>query len=126
MVSNLGSGSGGSSERRLLEADEQAMPTSEGLIFEIDTSKPSIGSRVSSWARLHPILIAFWVFTLAVGFPLLAAGKTDVVLDTCILFSFWLTALAVKLASRTAKPSHHGCGSFWLVFSTLSSGPPWP
>lgn len=49
-----------------------------------------------NWAFRNPLLLIFWLLTLAVGIPLRHAVGIDSVLSISLLFAAWLTALAIQ------------------------------
>ncbi|KAL2173959.1 uncharacterized protein P884DRAFT_316712 [Thermothelomyces heterothallicus CBS 202.75] len=84
------------------ESSEPVEPTSHHA--------PSLGPQQSrglsprgalhAWAISNPILLFSWLLTLAVGVPLRYCRGHDVALGTLLIFSAWLTALAIQTAIK--------------------------
>ena len=53
------------------------------------------------WALNNPLLVLFSLLTVVVGLPLRLATKNDVALATPLLFSIWLTTLAIQSAIKS-------------------------
>ena len=105
MVSNQGNVSTGSGKQRLLPVSnaESSPVTSVVVPMPSNTAAACLSSRIVAWARLHPVLILFWVMTISVGIPLRLHTDIAVVFDTFLLFSLWLTALAIQAAVKTSR-----------------------
>jgi len=58
-------------------------------------------SALCTWALHNPLLLLFWLLTITVGLPLRYAAGHDTTLSICIMFSSWLTSLAVQGAIKT-------------------------
>ncbi|KAL2134658.1 hypothetical protein VTI74DRAFT_11236 [Chaetomium olivicolor] len=93
------------------------LDSSAGSSSESDEPSPRPNStrgpkRSSRWLHLrtfafrNPILLLFWFLTLLLGLPLRYAQHKDVPLATSLLFSTWLTTLAIQ-SSIKSHPSLH-------------------
>lgn len=106
MVSNQGYVSTSSGEQHLLPvSNPESSPGTSVVVVPVPsaTAAASLRSRAVAWARLHPVLILFWVMTLSVGIPLRLHTDIAVAFDTFLLFSLWLTSLAIQAAFKTSR-----------------------
>lgn len=94
--------------------DSQSSSSDERAIEERHTSAEDItrtrcsGNRQASWpvsvclwALGNPLLLVFWLLTFTVGLPLRCTLGNDNVLGICLLFSVWLSALAIQGSIKT-------------------------
>ncbi|KAK3295333.1 uncharacterized protein B0H64DRAFT_323524 [Chaetomium fimeti] len=65
------------------------------------TDTPSLRTHLQLWALRNPILLLCWLLTFTIGLPLRYRAGNDVPLATLLLFSSWLTTLAIQAAIKS-------------------------
>ncbi|EAQ91580.1 hypothetical protein CHGG_03515 [Chaetomium globosum CBS 148.51] len=67
------------------------------------TDTPPLQTQLQLWALRNPILLLCWLLTLTIGLPLRYHSGNDVPLATLLLFSTWLTTLAIQTAIKSPQ-----------------------
>ncbi|GAB1319961.1 hypothetical protein MFIFM68171_10171 [Madurella fahalii] len=93
--------------------DGPSPPPSPSLCLERLASP--LRARLLDWVLHNPILLLCWLFTVAIGLPLRYVTQNSTPLATFLLFSTWLTTLALQTGIKS-----HPLLSPWL--RTLLSG----
>ncbi|KAK4143127.1 uncharacterized protein C8A04DRAFT_12595 [Dichotomopilus funicola] len=62
-----------------------------------------IGRCLHIWAMSNPILVICWLLTFTVGVPLRYCTGNDPLLATLLLFSLWLTTIAIQATIKSSS-----------------------
>ena len=86
------------------EADE----TTPQHATDLQSRTSPLQDALRTWALDNPVLLLSWFLTLSIGLPLRYCNRNDVFLATFLIFSTWLTTLAIQAAiTRTNHLSPH-------------------
>ncbi|KAK3369458.1 hypothetical protein B0T24DRAFT_361094 [Lasiosphaeria ovina] len=88
-----------SEEKHSVSQDEESSPRHN----RENTNRPPRWSQSRQWALRNPMLIICWLLTIFVGIPLRYAIHNDAVLSTCLLFSIWLSLLAIQVGIKSSQ-----------------------
>ena len=86
------------------EADESTSPQPPTAAPGPTPNPPSRRTRLRIWILHNPLVLLGWLCTLTLGLPLRYLAHYDVPLATSLLFSVWLTTLALQ-SSIQSSPS---------------------
>ncbi|KAH6624095.1 hypothetical protein B0J18DRAFT_427243 [Chaetomium sp. MPI-SDFR-AT-0129] len=87
----------------LSETDEPVPPQPPtATSYSIDQPRP-IGRCLHIWAMSNPILVICWLLTFTVGVPLRYCTGNDPLLATLLLFSLWLTTIAIQATIKSSS-----------------------
>ncbi|KAK4244784.1 hypothetical protein C7999DRAFT_16985 [Corynascus novoguineensis] len=95
-----GSPTGSSLTMRLdcsTESSEADEPTPQHAT-DLQSRRSPLQDALRSWALDNPVLLLSWFLTLSIGLPLRYCSRNDVILATFLIFSTWLTTLAIQAA----------------------------
>ena len=86
------------------EADESTTPQTPTAVLGLAPNATSRRTRLRIWVLYNPLVLLCWLCTLTLGVPLRYFAHHDVPLATSLLFSVWLTTLALQ-SSIQSSPS---------------------
>ncbi|KAH6635924.1 hypothetical protein F5144DRAFT_644236 [Chaetomium tenue] len=83
------------------ETDEPTPQQQHAPRTHAQTDSPPLQTQLQLWALRNPILLLCWLLTLTIGLPLRYRSGSDAPLATLLLFSTWLTTLAIQTAVKS-------------------------